>query len=394
MAHNDYLCQPAGSVPDDYNIITETDDWHAARLGVNTRVALMDRLSATAEVVYLPYVFVRGLDHHVFRKIYFPDRGTGDGVQLEAVLDYALSDAVSLGAGARYWEWHVGGGAAACQEACNDRFPAQHYIQPPWGGPYDMHMFGGFAQMSYHLGRIAHDGAEQAPATDTPGFGWDGTYMGVQGGARAGQADWRTTCLEIPCSVGEGGRNANTVPMANVGGYFGALGGYLQTVAPGWLLGVEADAGWANGGRTERNIWIASLTNTRARPDDPATVKQDWDASLRLRGGFLVTPDTLAYATLGVALENVRASASCSGPPSYWCLAPRSESAGQVQFGYTLGMGAETALSDSLSGRLEYRYSDYGTLRHQFFAAAPSDAVTMATRIADQRLLLGLVYRP
>jgi opacity protein-like surface antigen len=390
LANNNYLGRPAGFFAPDYNIITETDDWHAARLGVNSRIALMDRLSLTAEIAYLPYVFLHGIDHHIYRDIIFAAHGAGDGVQLEGTLEYALNGNLSLGVGGRYWEWHAGGATVSCQGACNDTFPRQTYTDPPWGAPYDMHLFGGFAQLSYRFGRTAHDAAAGAPE----GFTWSGPYLGVAAGARAGEALWHTDCLSIPCVDGESSRNQNAVPMGGVAGYAGALGGYLWTVAPDWLLGAEADFGWANNSRTERNIWVAYLANVRARPDDPATVRQNWDASLRLRGGLLVTPDTFAYATIGLALTGARASASCSGLPGYWCIADRSDSTSGARLGFTLGAGAETALDDGLSLRLEYRYTDTGALRHRFFADAPPDAVAMRTDLADQRLLLALIWRP
>jgi|GEM_PF-2035041 len=389
LANNNSVCKPDGYFSHSYEIITETDDWHAARLGVDARVALLQGLSLSGEIAYLPYAFIRGIDHHNARDIVFAGHGVGDGVQMESSLDYALTDSISLGVGGRYWEWHAGGATVSCQGLCSDTFPAQRYTFSPWGGPYDMHLFGGFAQASYHFGRIAHD---ETAATDDFTFGWEGSYVGVQGGARAGQAQWHTDCIGTPCNTNRG--SPNTMSMPSGAGYLGLLAGYLQQIAPDWLLGVEGDAGWANNSRTEQNIWLWFLPNTRARPDDPATVKQDWDAGLRLRGGYLVTPNTLAYVTAGMALEGVRVRAACNTAPGYWCLAPRDETATGTQFGFILGAGAETALSEQLSARLEYRYTDAGTFRHQFFGSAPADEVTMAAAICDQRLLLGLVWRP
>lgn len=390
LANNNYLCKPA--FPTGYNIITEAEDWHAARLGVNSRLALTDALSVQGEAAYLPYAFLNGVDQHLARGIVFADRGTGDGVQLQGLVDYAITGNISLGLGARYWEWHSGRGADVCHGGCNDSFPNQSYVQPPWGAPHDLHLFGGFAQVAYRFGRLAR--GRDAPPPPEDDFAWDGFYLGAQAGARASQASLRTDCLGSPCSNGEARRNPNEVPMANAGGYFGGLAGYLSTIAPGWLMGVEGDVGWANNTHAEQNVWLGYLPNTRARPNDPATLRQDWDGSLRLRAGTLLTPTTFAYVTTGLALQGMSLNATCHGPPSYWCLADRSESAGQAQFGYTLGLGAETAIGTRLSARLEYRYSDFGSYRHQFFAGVPADAITLATRVADQRLLAGVIYRP
>ena len=45
----------------------------------------------------------KGVDDHVLRSLLSPEKGEGIGVQLEATLSYAVTDALSLGVGGRYW---------------------------------------------------------------------------------------------------------------------------------------------------------------------------------------------------------------------------------------------------------------------------------------------------
>jgi len=87
--------------------ITEDDQWNSLRLGVNGVVTLMDRLTLTADAAYLPYVVFHGADNHLLRadvsNTISTEDGTGQGVQLEAVMAYTFGNSFSIGAGGRYW---------------------------------------------------------------------------------------------------------------------------------------------------------------------------------------------------------------------------------------------------------------------------------------------------
>ena len=51
-----------------------------------------------------------GTDDHVLRQLLSPEDGQGIGVQLEAMLTYAITDALSVGVGGRYWSmWTTSG---------------------------------------------------------------------------------------------------------------------------------------------------------------------------------------------------------------------------------------------------------------------------------------------
>ncbi|WP_349628023.1 outer membrane beta-barrel protein [Bradyrhizobium lablabi] len=89
-------------------VITERATWQSLRLGVVGDYMLTDRLKLTAEAAYLPYVKFDGEDNHFkgnsgILDTVFPQAGHGAGVQLEAMLSYALTDRFSVGLGGRYW---------------------------------------------------------------------------------------------------------------------------------------------------------------------------------------------------------------------------------------------------------------------------------------------------
>jgi len=90
--------------------ITEYDTWQALRLGFAADVPVAPRVSLSAEAAYLPYVTFNGTDDHVVRSLLSPEDGHGIGVQLEAMLTYAITDAWSIGIGGRYWSmWTTNG---------------------------------------------------------------------------------------------------------------------------------------------------------------------------------------------------------------------------------------------------------------------------------------------
>jgi len=101
VAPDSGVCFP--NIPSYVNGISEIDTWHSLRVGASAELQLTDRLKVSADIAYLPYVRVDGLDIHRLRNLYFPATGTGNGVQGEIMLSYRVFDAVSLGIGGRYW---------------------------------------------------------------------------------------------------------------------------------------------------------------------------------------------------------------------------------------------------------------------------------------------------
>ncbi len=134
------------------------------------------------------------------------------------------------------------------------------------------------------------------------------------------------------------------------------------------VAGVEADASWKKAESTSsfarRDCFDLGCAVYR---DDVkhGSITQGWDASVRGRFGFLVTPWTLLYATAGVAFSEIKGSFSysgvifdCCGPTSF---ARAAGSWSDVRVGGTIGAGAETEIFPGVKARLEYRYADFGT---------------------------------
>jgi len=154
---------------------------------------------------------------------------------------------------------------------------------------------------------------------------FNGPYVGVQGG-------WSQNDLGIP-STPQGILNVDRSADAASGGVYT---GYDVKVSPNVVLGAEA--GLQVG---------ADDSITR----DNVTVDPKRSIDLTARAGYLVNDDTLLYARGGYTNTRVRTSVED---------AAGIRSATANRDGWLVGGGVEHALSDNVSARAEYRYSDLG----------------------------------
>ena len=104
----DEVCVPAGFVPANVVALAEDDRFNSLRLGVSAQVMLTDRLKLTAEAAYLPWANFKGRDDHNLRQLLVPEASaSGNGVMLEGILGYDITDAWNVGIGGRYWAWNM-----------------------------------------------------------------------------------------------------------------------------------------------------------------------------------------------------------------------------------------------------------------------------------------------
>jgi opacity protein-like surface antigen len=90
--------------------ITEKDTWQSVRIGSASDFFVLPRVKVSVDAAYLPYVWFEGTDNHVLRSLVSPEDGHGQGVQLDLMVSYALTDQFSLGVGGRYWAmWTTSG---------------------------------------------------------------------------------------------------------------------------------------------------------------------------------------------------------------------------------------------------------------------------------------------
>lgn len=176
-------------------------------------------------------------------------------------------------------------------------------------------------------------------------FDWSGFYAGIF----AGYAGGRATSTSVP-----GGIVTNI--DANGGMLGGTVGGNAQFDM--FVLGLEGDVAWAN---------IKGSAACTANPAFTCNGSVEWLGSAKARAG-VAFDNLLLFATAGVAAGGFNAS-NTPKPNNI------TGSYSGTAWGWTVGAGAEYAVTDAISIKAEYAYYDLGPLR--------SDAGTVFTTPVD-----------
>lgn len=172
-------------------------------------------------------------------------------------------------------------------------------------------------------GALAADAVSEPPAplpaplaeSGPSGF-WSGGYAGVFVGAGFGESASDTAGLD---------------GLSTDGGEGGVFAGY-NWQAGNFVYGVEGDFGYARPGDAEGAQGAA---------------EKELFGSLRARAGVALDP-VMIYGTAGVAGANFETFSL-------------DDSDENTHVGFTVGAGAEAAITPNLTGRLEYRFTDYGS---------------------------------
>jgi outer membrane immunogenic protein len=239
----------------------------------------------------------------------------------------------------------------------------------------------------------------KAPAAQAAVSSWTGFYAGLGLGFRTTEDDLTTTShLQTGPPVDLTGA-ALTQPFNGTGFRANPYAGYNWQVAPRWVVGVEADVGFG-----DRTTTLQGFTSPAfgfsGDPADSLSVKTTWDASLRGRIGYLVTPSTLLYATGGAAWQHDKVTSNCLGfGCSVSAATPAVVTNSTIRAGWTVGGGIETVLWGSWLARAEYRYADYGTapmtMSRGFFAEGVAVQVDdrFDARLRSHLASFGLAYK-
>ena len=162
-----------------------------------------------------------------------------------------------------------------------------------------------------------------AQAGDSP---WDGLYAGIHG-----EYLWGDPTIS--------GTIAPFIVSRDFDGFAGGVTGGYNHVIDQFLVGVEADIALSDADGTIENI--ASI--------EGLAVDLDWLATVRARAG-LVHEDFLFFVTGGLAVGGLEAS--------YFGFGPFGSALDETAMGYTLGAGAEWAVTDRVTVKAEYLYVD------------------------------------
>jgi outer membrane immunogenic protein len=181
------------------------------------------------------------------------------------------------------------------------------------------------------IAAIAMLGAAAAPAhADT----FDGPYVGVTAGWERSEIADRIDAQPI---AGEASRDALVL-----GGY----AGYNLKATDRIVIGAEAGFSAA-----------VDDQNRAASAGKSLTIDPRYSFDLSARAGYLVTDKALVYVRGGYANTRVRTTLDgLTGPVT----------ASDNLDGWQVGGGLEYAISDRISARAEYRYSDLGSNGGQY----------------------------
>jgi outer membrane immunogenic protein len=190
---------------------------------------------------------------------------------------------------------------------------------------------------AYAADVVQNEPPAPAPVETLPVASWAGPYAGINLG------------------YGFGGKTKTEIPSnAKTDGFIGGVFGGYNWQSDNFVYGAEADIGY--NGVNGSNNGVKS--------------KGGVEGSLRARLGYAVTPEILLYGTAGGAARDVKLEDTVTG-----------DSTSKGMFGWTAGVGTDIKLTDNVFGRVEYRYTDFGSKTFDTFGK---------TKVNDNRITFGI----
>ncbi|TIU42406.1 MAG: porin family protein [Mesorhizobium sp.] len=166
---------------------------------------------------------------------------------------------------------------------------------------------------AYAADVVSEEPPAPAPIAELPVASWAGPYAGLNVG------------YGFSGHTKEKDLGVDNVDVGTKGGY--------QWQQENFVYGAEAELGY-NGVKGDEN---------------GVNSKAGFEGSLRARLGYAVTPEILLYGTGGLAGRSLKVEDDLYG----------SDRA--TMLGWTAGLGTDIKLTDNVFGRVEYRYTDFGS---------------------------------
>lgn len=203
-----------------------------------------------------------------------------------------------------------------------------------------------------------------------PVFTWTGAYVGGQIGYAFGTS--KATAYRAGGALGTSGSPSGVVGGAHIG-YLYQTASFFGGPGTSTVWGIEGDV---DGTNYRTSYGVSPLVSNSA--------KEDIQGSVRGRFGIAVDR-ALFYATGGAAFGGLSNTYTNSRTGAI-------DSLSHTKVGYTVGGGVEYALSNNWSARVEYRYTDFGTISDNL-ANSTGGAVTVNHRENDHRIQAGFSYK-
>ena len=368
-------CAGVPAFPANFLGIAQDGHYNSLRVGLSSQFRLTDKLNLTADAAYLPWVNFTGRDDHNARELLGPEQSSfGDGVMLEAILGYKVSDAWNVGVGGRYWAFNMRNGTTTFDFL---GAPPPSAIEPT---RYNSERYGVFVQSSYKWGDVTPATASAMPvkAPAAP-MNWTGVYVGGHIGGGVSDDRWSDPFGSSP---GLGG-TTNVAGFGDSTHGTGPLGGAQIGVnwqRGRWVFGIQGDLGAADlrgentcfsglGGVNCQHIVNAIGTIT-------GRVGWAWDRSL-------------VYAKAGAAATNTTYTILANTN----ALALGSGSSSVVSGGWVAGAGLEYALTNNWTTELEYDHIGLGSMNVPFPDVAVINAQSIGVKQSLDIVKLGVNYK-
>jgi outer membrane immunogenic protein len=193
-------------------------------------------------------------------------------------------------------------------------------------------------------------------APPTPMHSWTGFYVGANVGY--GWGNTMTDLVGYPPPIWAMFLTAPGVPASydrNLRGFIGGGQAGYNYQTGNFVYGLEADFSFSDIHHDLTRTGFDGVPNFFA---DTESQKLKWLATLRGRFGVAAMENLLIYVTGGLAVGSIAVSTDFSYPGS---INTYVGSATKTKAGWTIGGGAEYALSQNWSIKLEYLYVDLGT---------------------------------
>jgi len=180
-----------------------------------------------------------------------------------------------------------------------------------------------------------------------PTLDWSGVYVGVNGGFGGGVVS-STTAFASPAPFGTATQAYNRTSGFVAGGQVG----YNYQLPNNFMVGVESDIQWSDvkASHQASTVALGGIVYT------DTSHALEWFGTTRLRVGYALG-SVLTYATGGVAYGDVSVKGNQISGGLF------SGDTSTTKVGWTVGGGAEYALTDNLSLKSEYLYTEFSGVR-------------------------------
>jgi opacity protein-like surface antigen/outer membrane receptor protein involved in Fe transport len=212
----------------------------------------------------------------------------------------------------------------------------------------------------------------KSPPTRSP-YNWAGFYFGADGAYA-----WQGSTGTLTTASG-----AFSTPYSySVTGPFAGIftGGNYQFNQ--FVLGVEGDWQWSN--LTGNSQVLAPLGADGVLPGGPFTISTTTKDYGSIRGRLGVALDRfLVFGTGGWATGTPSTAFALTGAAPFVTTGGKSD-------GWTIGAGLEYAITDTILGRIEYRYT---SLETSGFVSVPTNSTDAGTRAPISDFRAGIAYK-